>query len=351
MRCKTRYCNSTCQHDHWRRGHKQICKQIHRGGNAEQYHADNKYKKAVVVAVEACADDTKGQTCYICTEALHWKTKEGIVRMCACRGTSGFAHVSCLAEQAKILVTETEENNLGPKVLDVRWARWDTCGLCEQRYHDVVCCALGWACWKTYQERPETDQVRQMAMNLFGNGLSLANHNEDALSVQEAELSMLRRLGVSEYNILIAQGNLSCTYYALGRVEEALYLRRDVYVGRLKLNGEEHQHTLLAANNIASLLKELRHFKEAKWLLRKKMPVARRVLGESNDLTLRMRWVYAETLYEDPDATLDDLCEAVSTLEETARTAKRVLGGEHPLAEAIAYYLQKARWALGARTG
>ena len=41
--------------DHWRRGHKQICKKIHRGGNAEQYHSDKKYKEAVAVAVEACA--------------------------------------------------------------------------------------------------------------------------------------------------------------------------------------------------------------------------------------------------------------------------------------------------------
>ena len=58
VRCKVRYCDSTCQHDHWRRGHKQMCKKIHRGGNAEQYHADKKYKEAVAVAVEACADDT-----------------------------------------------------------------------------------------------------------------------------------------------------------------------------------------------------------------------------------------------------------------------------------------------------
>ena len=33
------------------------------------YHADKKYKEAVAEAVEACADDTKGQTCYICTYA------------------------------------------------------------------------------------------------------------------------------------------------------------------------------------------------------------------------------------------------------------------------------------------
>ena len=34
-----------------------MCKKIHRGGNAEQYNADKKYKEAVAVAVEACADD------------------------------------------------------------------------------------------------------------------------------------------------------------------------------------------------------------------------------------------------------------------------------------------------------
>ena len=60
VRCKLRYCDSTCQHDHWRRGHKQMCKKIHRGGNAEQYNADKKYKEAVAVAVAKCAADTKG---------------------------------------------------------------------------------------------------------------------------------------------------------------------------------------------------------------------------------------------------------------------------------------------------
>ena len=53
VRCWVRYCDSTCQHDHWRRGHKQICKKIHRGGNAEQYNADKKYKEAVAVAVRS----------------------------------------------------------------------------------------------------------------------------------------------------------------------------------------------------------------------------------------------------------------------------------------------------------
>ena len=31
----------------------------------------------------------------------------------------------------------------------------EQCSLCKQDYHGVVCCALGWACWKTYLGRPE----------------------------------------------------------------------------------------------------------------------------------------------------------------------------------------------------
>jgi len=95
-------------------------------------------------------------------------------------------HVSCLAEQAKILIAEAEENNLGQKTVLERWQKWESCRLCEQRYHSVVLCALGWACWKTYVGRPEMDGVRGLAMNLLGNGLHEAGSFEDALSVKEA---------------------------------------------------------------------------------------------------------------------------------------------------------------------
>ena len=48
-----------------------------------------------------------------------------------------------------------------------------------------------------------------------------------------------------------------------------------------------------------------------------------------------MRGVYAQTLYIADDATLDDLREAVTTLEDSEPIARRVLGGAHPLAKAI----------------
>jgi tetratricopeptide (TPR) repeat protein len=351
-RCSTRYCGAACQKQHWEGGgHDKLCKLIKKAGGAEQYNANNKYAEAVSVAAEACADDTKGQTCYICTQALHWKTKEGIVRGCACRGTAGFAHVSCLVEQAKILVAEAEEDNLGNKVVHERFARWYACSLCEQRYHGVVWCALGWACWKTYLGRPEAHWTRWSAMQQLGHGLSEAGHYEDALTVGEAELSTMRRNGAPAERILDVQSNLAISYVTLGRLEEALRLKRDVYSGRLRLNGEEHESTLIAAMNYASTLNQLHRFEEAKALLRKTIPVARRALGEGHHTTLRMRWAYGEALYWDPDATLDDLNQAVTTLEEIERIARRVLGSAHPLTTAIERDLQLARAALGAREG
>ena len=126
-------------------------------------------------------------------------------------------------------------------------------------------------------------------------------------------------------------------------------MKRDVYSGRLELNGEEHQDTLIAANNYASSLVKLERFGEAKSLLRKTMPVARRVLGECSDTTLILRLNYAKAFYHDAAATLDDLREAVTTLEEMERTARRVLGSAHPTAKETEHMLQDARAALRAR--
>ena len=197
--------------------------------------------------------------------------------------------------------------------------------------------------------RPAADQVRRCAMTMLGNGLSTAKHFEDALSVQEAELSMERRLGAPEGSILITQSNLANTYEELGRPEESNRMLRDVYSGFLRLRGGESVQTLGAALNYADSLSSLERSEEAKTLLRKIMPVAPRVLGDCHELMLRMNMVYAEALYMDDRATLDDIREAVTTINDTERIARRVLGGVHPLTADIEGELRKARAALRAR--
>ena len=90
-------------------------------------------------------------------------------------------------------------------------------------------------------------------------------------------------------------------------------------------------------------------FEEAKELLHKTTPVARRVLGESHDLTLRMRFNYARALFKDPAATLDDLREAVETLESVAPAWTHVFGPAHPETPRVQVALEEARKTLAAR--
>ena len=62
-----------------------------------------------------------------------------------------------------------------------------------------------------------------------------------------------------------------------------------------------------------------------------------------------MKKNYGEALYKDAGATHGDLREAVNTLEDTVRIAKRVFGGAHPLTVDIEDELRKSQAALRAR--
>ena len=81
----------------------------------------------------------------------------------------------------------------------------------------------------------------------------------------------------------------------------------------------------------------------------KTISVTRRVLGENSDVLLKMKHKYAQTLYEDPEATLDDLREAVTTLEELEPIVRRVLGGAHPLTMILEGDVRLMRLTLRAR--
>jgi len=193
------------------------------------------------------------------------------------------------------------------------------------------------------------DWARSSAMTELGNGLFRATHYEDALAVREAQLSTLRRLSASERDMIRTQSNLATSYEMTGRCE-ALDMRRDMYSGYLRILGEEHMNTLITASNYAASLRVAERSVESKSLLRKMVPIARRVLGDNAESTVRMRVTFARALYEDISATLDDLREAVATLEETARIARRVFGkGAHPIVSLIESSLPQSRIKLRAR--
>ena len=75
--------------------------------------------------------------------------------------------------------------------------------------------------------------------------------------------------------------------------------------------------------------------------------MARRVLGEDDFYTLRLRHAYAAVLCS--GGALDDLREGINTFMDTERVARRVLGGAHPFVAEIEGALRKVRALIRAR--
>ena len=340
--CKTRYCGRDCQKTHWKGGHKELCPVIKRRGGPEEMYAEKKYKEAVAEAVKKCADDTKGQTCFICTQALHWKTKEGLVRGCACRGTAGFVHVSCLAEQAKILVAEVEENKLGGKALDERWKRWYACNQCEQWYHGKAGCALGWACWKTYVGRPlETSTRRVEALTVLGNALFMTGNEHGGIDPESAKMALkvyevALAVRVKHYSfdpqgqIITLKGNIAGCLSELGRTAEAIVARRGIFDQLKQVGGVADREALQAGVNLSIDMIRLQRIDELDAFLRENelLVTAQRVLGREHEYTIRLKWAHAHALRV--DKSTDAVRGVIEALEDVCRTSRRVFGNEHP---------------------
>ena len=76
-------------------------------------------------------------------------------------------------------------------------------------------------------------------------------------------------------------------------------------------------------------LLDLRRFAEAKKLLRKVAPVARRALGAEHALTLSLREDLSRATL-DGDSSAEEKREALQMLKDTVAVMRRVMGPAHP---------------------
>ena len=132
----------------------------------------------------------------------------------------------------------------------------------------------------------------------------------------------------------------------LGRYDEALRMRREVYSGTYRIYGEDSYDALVETLNLALVLRDTGNNPEAKELLRTRIPVAERSLGREHYIYFRLRWTYANSLCDPADATLDDLVRAEALLDDTYTRFRRVMGDGHPDTAKIHSCLLDARRVL-----
>jgi len=282
-----------------------------------QDHAEQKYAEAAKAAVEACAEDTADQTCFICMDGAD--SGEGLVRMCACRGHSGIAHVSCLVRQAQVMVQEglvNEEDNLVPRL-----KRWWICRLYKQNYRGAAATALGWACWKTYVGRPEGDHLRNIAMQILAD--SMCDDASGRLAILETILNRLE----SEGEKLYVRGQIATCYTRLERHEECLALRRANYEARSASmsQGGKLQLTIDYGESLTTQREP-----EAVDFSRELVARTKREFGEDSAVTERCLMMYGRALFRATKCTPEDLIEAEAIVTDVAQKYRRRLGPAHP---------------------
>ena len=147
----------------------------------------------------------------------------------------------------------------------------------------------------------------------------------------------------SEDNMPVIQGNLANSYAKLGPPMRPCPCERAMIP---KLYGEEHKDSIVDAFNYASTFSSYVSKKSSRCCARR-FPWRYAFSGRTMK-SLTLQWNYGE-LCEDPGSTLDDLREAVTTLEDAERIARRVFGRAHPTTARMGGHLRYARAALRAR--
>ena len=176
--------------------------------------------------------------CWICYSAVSpEKPDEPLLRGCACRGTAGHVHVSCLARAA------------GRKK-----RIWTECPSCKQRYTGELFVELSRAHWALVRERPIASEERLAAANSLAAALQGAGRPAEAAALAEESLAALRaKHGADHPHTLAAMNNLAQIRQAAGELEGAAELAEATLAAYRRTLGPDDSRTLLAANNLGGI--------------------------------------------------------------------------------------------------
>jgi tetratricopeptide (TPR) repeat protein len=168
----------------------------------------------------------------------------------------------------------------------------------------------------------------------------------EAVRLQEEVLEKRRRiLGEEHPGTLNTMHNLAATYQDQGKMTEAVRLQEEVLEKRRRILGEEHPDTLNTMLSLASTYRSQGKMTEAARLEEEVLEKRRRILGEEHPDTLNTMHNLAAT-YQDQGK----MTEAVRLQEEVLEKRRRILGEEHPDTLNTMLSLASTYWSQGKMT-
>ena len=206
------------------------------------------------------------EACWICCEGA--EPDQPLLQCgCACRGTAGLAHLSCLVAAAKHSVEA-----------------WTNCPTCKQEYTGEVDVGLARARWDLVRARPADDAERLfVANNLAVTLKESAGDNEGALGLMEEVLAVRRRtLGDEHPETIDSIINLALQHNEVGSYAAALPLAVEAVGAARRAHDDAHERTLVAISCLGAVHNSLHQYAEARPLHEEALAARRQLLGEGH---------------------------------------------------------------------
>lgn len=262
--------------------------------------------------------------CWLCLESEGELLQTG----CACRGSSGIAHLSCL-----VLAATHDVDS------------WTTCPTCCQFYTGAADVGLALARWERVRDRPPEDSERLFVANNLAVALKeSAGDNEGALRLMEEVLAVRRaQLGDEHPSTLDSVTNLALQHTEMGNFGAALPLSEEAVAATLRTLGPEHEHYLVSLGSLAALHNSMGNYRAARPLHEEALTTRQRILGHDHLDTLNSTHGLGQCRIG-----LGEREAGLVLLEEAAASARRVLGAAHP---STAHFERGLAVARDERTG
>jgi hypothetical protein len=268
------------------------------------------------LAQEASTTSYEGHVCVICLEGGE---PGSLVRGCACRGSAGFAHQSCL-------VTAAQANKNS----------WDTCPTCKQTWTGQVQLGLGWAHVELTASLPEDNYERLRAAMQLMVALRSSGELAEALQLGLATLETMRRVTPGDESgplpalMLQVMGMLATVFNMMGEHTAALPLQMERLATSRRLLGDDYEGTLVAISELGGTHLSMGDCTAALPLLEEALERGRRTHGNDRAETMgfmnNLATAYARM-------TMIDRAYAERALRlftEAFEAKRRVLGSRNP---------------------
>lgn len=256
----------------------------------------------------ASASEREGsEFCWVCLE--QGSTSHELLRSCACRGHSGWAHRDCLVKAAQ-----------------ANSRCWTQCPTCKQRWTGKLYLQMAREWSLAVASRAARPGIRELVDMNLSVALRLNGRLAESIRIgREVVATCHRRFGDTNAITVSVVTDLASTHIELGDPTSALPLYIRALAGSRLLYGNDHRITLAAVGNLAGAYRDMGNMEKAIPLYQEDLAASRRLLSADDPDLLtsinNMGAVHQE---------LGKLDSGLTLLQESLDGCQRVLGHEHP---------------------